>query len=430
MNHINIPSAGTKQRVVIIGAGFGGLTLVEKLSKKGQFQILLLDKNNFHQFQPLFYQVGMSGLEPSSICFPIRKVIHDKNNVFFRVAEVQRVDIEEKKVFTDAGWASYDHLVIATGARTNYFGNKALEEKTLSLKSISDAIYLRNILLQDYELALERTDYDDRQGYIDIVIVGGGPTGVELAGALAELKMYILPKEYRELDYKEVDIYLLQGGGSLLKGMSANSSKKAEKFLKDLGVIVKLNTRVTDYDGEYVYTKDGEKIKARKVIWAAGIRGNNLEGLPEASISWGNRLITDAYHQVAHTQNIYAIGDIAYTETDPKYPEGHPQVAQPAMQMANHLAKYLTNQKNQKTLPPFRYKDKGSLATIGRNKAVCDLPNGTSMTGFFAWVLWLIVHLFALIGVKNKLFVMLNWIWNYLTYDQSLRLIIKPKDEA
>ena len=429
MQQINIPPAGNKERVVVIGAGFGGLTLVKKLARKRKFQILLIDKNNFHQFQPLFYQVAMSGLEPSSICFPIRKVIQKKENVFLRIAEVQEVDREQKKLITDIGWVTYDYLVVAIGAKTNYYGNQSLQEKTLSLKSISDSIYLRNRLLYDYEQALERRDFEDRQGLIDIVIVGGGPTGVELAGALAELKKYILPKEYRELDYKEVDIYLIQSSDCLLKGMSAKSSNQAEKFLQNLGVIVKLNTRVTDFDGEYVYTKEGEKIKARKVIWAAGIRGNQISGIPKDALVWGNRMKTDGYHQVEGAKNVFAIGDIAYNESDPKYPQGHPQVAQPAIQMGRHLAKYLLNGQNKNRLQPFRYKDKGSLATIGRNKAVCDLSNGLAMTGFFAWIIWLAVHLFALIGVKNKLFVMLNWIWNYLTYDQSLRLIIRPKED-
>ena len=430
MQQINIPSSGIKKRVVVIGAGFGGLTLVKKLAKKNKYQILLIDKNNFHQFQPLFYQVGMSGLEPSSICFPIRKIIQKKHDVFLRVAKVEEVNLQSQTLITDIGLVSYDYLVIAAGARTNYYGNQALEENTLSLKSISDSIYLRNRLLHDYEQALERRDFEDRQGLIDIVIVGGGPTGVELAGALAELKKYILPKEYRELDYKEVDIYLIQSSNCLLKGMSSKSSRKAERFLRSLGVIIKLNTRVTDFDGEYVHTQNGEKIKARKVIWAAGICGNILKGIPEAAIGWGGRIKTDGYHQVEGVQNVFAIGDIAYTETDPEYTQGHPQVAQPAIQMGKHLANYLVKDQDQKRIKPFRYKDKGSLATIGRNKAVCDLPYGLTMTGFFAWIIWLGVHLFALIGVKNKLFVMLNWIWNYLTYDQSLRLIIKPKESA
>ncbi len=418
---LNIPD-NTFPRIVIIGAGFAGLNLAKKICKK-DFQVVILDKNNYHQFQPLFYQVAMAGLEPSSIIFPLRKIFQHKKNVHIRIAEVQSIDHENKRVYTDGGDIYYDKLIIATGARTNYFGNKTLEENTLGLKSLNQSLILRNAILTDLEKALMTQDYDERQGFIDIVIVGGGPTGVELAGALAEMKKYILPKDYGELDKKEVDIYLVQSGSQLLPGMSEKAGKAAEKFLDKLGVHVLLGKRVSDYQDGYVITKDGEKIRANKVIWAAGVRGNIIEGLPEASCIKSSRFWVDEYNQVLHTKDIYAIGDIACMKSE-ETPYGHPQVAQVAIQQGSHLAKNLIKKQAQ----PFKYKDYGTMATIGRNKAVVDLKN-FKMQGFFAWILWLIVHLRSLIGFKNKIIVLLNWMWNYVTYDQSLRVIIKPEEE-
>jgi NADH dehydrogenase len=314
---------------------------------------------------------------------------------------------------------------LAIGADTNFFGNQQLAEKTIPMKSVSEALFLRNAILDDYEKALSTSDYEARQGLIDIVIVGGGPTGVEVAGALAEMKKYVLPKDYRELDCSEVDIHLLQGGDCLLKGMSTESSEGAKKFLTELGVDVRLNVRVTDYDGEYVHTKDGAKIRANKVIWAAGITGNKIKGLPDDALTWGNRIKVNQKSQIEGFENIYAIGDIAFM-TEEDYPEGHPQVAQVALQQAKTLAENFKRKTKGKELISFSYKDLGSMATIGRHRAVVDLPKW-KFQGLFAWIIWLGVHLFQLIGVKNKLFVFINWVWNYLTYDQSLRLIIKPK---
>lgn len=407
-----------------MGGGFAGLTLAQKLAKS-DLQIVLIDKNNYHQFQPLFYQVAMAGLEPSSIVFPLRKTFQNRENVFIRVTEVESVDPSINEIQTPLGSLSYDYLVLAIGADTNFFGNESLAEKTIPMKSVSEALYLRNAILADYEKALTTTDYEERQGLIDIVIVGGGPTGVEVAGALAEMKKYILPKDYKELDCGEVDIHLLQGSNCLLKGMSDTASEGAKKFLTDLGVDVKLNARVTDYDGEFVYTKDGEKIRANKVIWAAGITGNKVKGLPGDALTWGNRIKVNRFNQIEGFENIFAIGDIAFM-TEENYPEGHPQVAQVALQQGNNLAKNIKKILRKKPLKPFSYKDLGSMATIGRHRAVVDLPKW-KFTGLFAWMVWLGVHLFQLIGVKNKLFVFINWVWNYLTYDQSLRLIIRPK---
>lgn len=419
----NIPDSD-KERVVIVGAGFGGLNLARKLAKSN-YQVVLIDKNNYHQFQPLFYQVAMAGLEPSSIAFPIRKIFQKNKDVFIRVTEVQEVDHASNEIITPLGRLHYHHLVIAIGAKTNFFGHKGLEDKCIPMKSVSEALYLRNRILDDYEKAISTTDYEKRQGLIDIVIVGGGPTGVEIAGALAEMKKYIIPKDYTELDFKEIDIYLVQGASSLLKGMSSEASEGAEGFLKRLGVKVIKNMRVVDFDGDFVHLADGSLIQAQKVIWAAGITSNQIKGIPDEALTYGNRFNVNRFNQVQGFENIYAIGDVAYMEEE-AYPKGHPQVAQVAIQQAEQLAKNLKNKKKGKAFSQFFYKDLGSMATIGRNRAVVDLPR-FKFKGFFAWVVWLVVHLFALIGVKNKLFVFINWVWNYFTYDQSLRLIIKPK---
>ena len=417
---INLPES-SKPRIVVIGAGFAGLTFLNKM-KKSDYQLVLLDRNNYHQFQPLFYQVAMAGLEPSSISFPIRKAYQGWNNIFIRVAEVERVDTTKKKIYTDVGYVNYDILVLAHGAQTNFFGNKELEKNTYGLKSVSESLSLRNAILADYEKALTERDFEQRQGLIDIVIVGGGPTGVELAGALAEMKSYILPKDYRELDNQEVDIYLIQSGDELLQGMSRKSSDEARKFLEKMGVHVMTGVRVTDYDGVHVTTSHGQTIRTDKVIWAAGICGADMPGLEPESIGRGRRVKVDQYHLVEGYEDIYALGDIAYMEED-AFANGHPQVAQVAIQQAKNLARNI----KKGVKKPFKYKDKGSMATIGRNKAVCDLPS-FSFTGFMAWIVWLIVHLFALIGVKNRLFVFINWVWSYVTYDQSLRIILRAKE--
>lgn len=420
---INLPESD-QPRVVIVGGGFAGLTLARKLAREN-FQVVLLDKNNYHQFQPLFYQVAMAGLEPSSIVFPFRKLFQKQKNVFIRVTKVDRIDPAQKMLFTKLGMVNYDYLVLAIGADTNFFGNEMIAQHAIPMKSVSEALFLRNQILADYERALSITDYEERQGYIDIVIVGGGPTGVEVAGALAEMKKYILPKDYPELPIKEIDIHLVQGAPKLLMGMSEKASQKALDFLQQLDVNVKLNTRVTAYDGLYVDMADGTRMPCRKVIWAAGIKGNPLDGIPEACFTYGRRLQVNAFNQVEGMDSVYAIGDISYMETE-AYPKGHPQVAQVAIQQGKLLSDNLQRLQKNQALKAFRYKDLGSMATIGRNRAVADLPTFKSQ-GAFAWFIWLLVHLYALVGVKNKLFVFLNWVWNYFTYDQSLRLIIKPK---
>lgn len=414
---LQIPQT-SKKRIVIIGAGFGGMTLARKLDQN-KHQIVIIDRNNYHQFQPLFYQVAMAGLEPSSISFPLRKAFQGKKDVIIRVAEVLSVDPVSKTVLTNEGDCTYDVLVFAMGATTNFYGNKKMEEHTYGLKSISEALLLRNDLFKDLESAILEKNYEKRQGYVDITIVGGGATGVEVAGALAELKNYIFPKDYTELDNKEVDIYLIQSGDKLLQGMSEKSSMEAEEFLIKMGVNVIKNTRVTDVEGDEVTLSNGRKLKSRKVIWAAGIVCTKIHGLPDEVYSGGNRIIIDSTMLVQNLPDVYVIGDQAIL-LDKERPKGHPQVAQVAIQMANLLAKNInTGQSNS-----FKYKDRGSMATVGRNKAVVDLPH-FHFHGIFAWIVWLVVHLFALIGTKNKVFVFLNWVWSYLTYDQSLRIILK-----
>ena len=422
---INIPESPL-ERVVIVGGGFGGLQLARKLAK-ADFQVVLIDKNNYHQFQPLFYQVAMAGLEPSSIVFPFRKLFQGRENMFIRMAEVTHVDTDARQLQTPLGHCNYDHLIVATGADTNYYGNEELQRNTLPMKSVVEALQLRNHILDDYEDALTTPGYDDRQELVDIVIVGGGATGVELAGSLAEMKTHVLPKDYPELHVEEeFDIYLVQSGDSLLKGMSANSSEKALKYLEDLGVKVLLNSRVTAFDGRRVTFKDGSEIATQKVIWAAGIQGVPLAGLPEAAITYGNRLAVDRHNRITGLENVYAIGDVAYME-EPDFPKGHPQVAQVAIQMGEHLAKNLRfKHLRREAWEPFHYSDKGSMATIGRGRAVVDIPKPElHFGGVMAWLAWLVVHLFAILGTRNKIFVFLNWMYNYINYNQSLRLIIR-----
>lgn len=420
---INIP-VSDKKRVVIVGSGFAGLTLARKLAKTN-YQIVLIDKNNFHQFQPLFYQVAMSGLEPSSIAFPLRKLFQKNKNVHVRMTEVKSVEPEKNTLYTTLGDLEYDYLVLAMGADTNFFGNEKIASKAIPMKSVSESLYLRNRILNDYEKALSTEDYDDRQGLLDIVIVGGGPTGVEVAGSLAEMKKFILPKDYPEIDIEEIDIHLVEGLDRVLPAMSEQASAKAQEFLEKLGVEVKLNALVTEYDGKVVRMNDGTELRSNKMIWAAGVKGSIIEGLPEDAIAKGSRIKVNRYNQVEGYDNIFAIGDVAYMEEE-AFPKGQPQVAQVAIQHGRHLFKNLKRLNRNQPMEQFSYNDKGSMATVGRNKAVVDLPFWR-FQGAFAWLVWMFVHLFSLVGVRNKLIVFINWVWNYFTYDQALRLIIRPR---
>lgn len=416
----------SQKRIVIVGGGFGGLQLARKLAKQ-DYQVVLIDKNNYHQFQPLFYQVATAGLEPSTISFPFRKIFQKNKNIHVRVAEVKAIRSEQNQLDTSIGVVDFDYLVIAIGADTNFFGNKKMMELAYPMKSVGEALGLRNAILQNYENALSETDKDKRKQLMTVVVVGGGATGVEVAGTLAEMKKSILPKDYPELDFKMMQVYLLEGSSRVLNVMSENASTKAEEYLKELGVTVFLNSRVKDYDGENVFLDNGKEIPTKTLVWAAGVIGNKIEGLNPEVVSSSNRIKVNRNNKVDGFQNIFAIGDIALM-TEEKYPKGHPQVAQVAIQQAVALSKYFKNLLQGKPAVDFSYKDLGSMATIGRNKAVADLPN-FKFAGFFAWLVWMFIHLMSIVGGKNRLFAFINWAWSYITFDQSLRLIIKPSKE-
>lgn len=420
----NIPDSPQK-RVVIVGGGFGGLTLARRLAKSKDFQVVLIDKNNYHQFQPLFYQVAMAGLEPSSISFPFRKVFQKHKNVFIRMAKVLAVKPEVQEIDTEIGPLRYDYLVLAIGADTNWFGNETIRANAIPMKSVSEALYLRNAIFEDYERAVTADGYEARQRFLDIVVVGGGATGVEVAGSLAEMKHHIISKDYQDLNRDEIEIHLVHGAPHVLNGMSEEASTKAEKFLRELGVTLWLDKVVKAYDGQTVTMSDGHTIRADKVIWAAGISGNRIEGFPAEAYGRGNRLICNEFNQVQGIPNVYAIGDMSFQTHEPKWPNGHPQVAQTALQQGKQLAQNIMRISKGQTPRPFHYTDLGSMATIGRHRAVADLPFWRTQ-GIMAWMMWLFIHLLHILGTKNKVFVFLNWVWNYLTYDQSLRLVIRP----
>lgn len=420
----NLPKTEQK-RVVIVGAGFGGLVLARKLSQNSDLQIVLIDKNNYHQFQPLFYQVAMAGLEPSSIAFPLRKIFQSKKNVNIRVTQVLKINPDVNVIETGLGAIEYDYLVLATGADTNFFGMKNMIENAMPMKSVSEALAIRNRMLQNFEDALSAETLEERLGLMNIVIVGGGPTGVEIAGTLAEMKRHILPKDYPELNFDSMQIYLYESSSEVLEVMSDEASVKAKQYLTDLGVNLRLGVRIADFDGKYAFTNTGDRLRTNNLIWAAGVKANGLEGIPTTAYGRGGRVIVNRFNQVEGFKNVFALGDLALM-TEEKYPNGHPQLAQPAMQQGELLAKNFARLLNGQEMKPFTYKDLGSMATVGRNLAVVDLPFW-KFQGFFAWMTWMFVHLISIVGVKNRLLIFINWLWNYVTYDQSLRLIIKPK---
>ncbi len=415
-------------KVVIVGAGFGGLRLARKLNNKPGFEVVLVDRFNYHQFQPLFYQVATAGLDASNISFPLRKVFQRSKNTKIRLAELKQVVPGENKIITDTEEIGYDMLVLATGADTNFFGNTQVATHAFPMKSTVESLQLRYRLLQGFEKAHTIKDEDELQRLMNIVVVGGGPTGVELAGALAEMKKYVLPKDYPELDFSRMNIFLLEGTGKTLASMSEKSSAQSKKYLERLGVKVMTNTLVKDYDGNQVILSNGEPISSGTVIWAAGIKGNIPNGFDNVLVARGNRIKTDRYCRVMGYNNIYSIGDLAYMET-PKYSNGHPQVAPVAMQQADLVAgnfKLIERKANPDRQYEFEYRDKGSMATVGRNLAVVDIPKPRlHFGGFFAWMIWMGLHLMLILGVKNRFFVFSNWLYNYITYDQNLRLIFR-----
>lgn len=412
-------------KVIIVGGGFAGLKLARYMNNRQDFDITLLDKFNYHQFQPLFYQVATAGLDASNISFPLRKAFHNSKNVHIRIGELEKVDSAANKIQTDLGEMQYDVLVLATGADTNFFGNKNLIDNAFPMKSTVEALQLRHGLIQNFEDALKASTPEQLERLLTVVVVGGGPTGVELSGAIAELKQYVLPKDYPELDFKKMKIYLLEGGPKTLGAMSAKSAAQSQKYLENLGVTVMVNTIVKDYDGLKVTLQDGSSINSAMVIWAAGIRGNVPAGIDASMVVRGNRIKVDRFNKVQGFENIYALGDLAYMETQ-LYPTGHPQVASAAIQQAKLLGENLCRMKKSTALKEFEYRDKGSMATVGRNLAVVDIPRPKlHFSGFFAWLIWMSLHLVLILGVKNRLFVFLNWIYNYFTYDQSLRLLFK-----
>ena len=420
---MNIPQSSLP-RIVIIGGGFGGISLAKKLRKK-EVQVVLLDRHNYHTFQPLLYQVSTGGLEPDSIAYPIRKVLQGYPNFYFRLSEVKSIDLESNTVRTNIGDLKFDYLVVATGSETNFFGNKAIKKNAMAMKTIPQSLNLRSLILENFEQALLTDDLHERDALMNFVIVGGGPTGVELAGALAEIKKGILPKDYPDLDTRRAQINLVQGSDRVLPEMSEIASKKAEDFLEGLGVNVWKDTRVTDYDKKTVRT-DGETVfEAATMVWAAGVNAVSLKGLDAKELlSRGNRLKVNRYNQVEGHEHIFAIGDVAQMDTE-AFPEGHPMMAQPAIQQGELLGDNFVKLLQGKPMKPFTYRDKGSMATIGRNKAVCDLKR-FKFQGVFAWFVWMFVHLFFLIGFRNRVVVFINWVYNYIRFDREARLIIRP----
>lgn len=412
-----------KKKIIVVGCGFGGLQFVKHL-KKNEFDILIIDKVNHHQFPPLFYQVASSQIEPSSIAFPIRKIFQNRRDVRIRMAEVKSIDNSQKTIHTSIGDFSYDYLLLATGAKTNFYGNSETEKHSMGLKSTFQSINVRNTILTNFEKLLYSKD---KEALHNIVIVGGGATGVELAGAFVEIKKDVLPKDYPNIEAEKVNVYLLEGSGHTLSAMSSFAQNYSEQYLKDMGVIVKTNVFVTSYDGETLTLNNGETIPSKSVIWSAGITGNMIGGIPEENIMRGNRIKVDRMNRVAGLDSVFAVGDIAYMETE-KYPNSHPQVANVAIGQAKNLARNINSiETGGKRNKPYEYKNLGAMATVGRNKAVVDFPF-MKLKGRIAWVIWMFLHLMLILSVRNKLIIFINWAWNYITRNSSLRLILKDED--
>ena len=411
-----------KKRVIIVGGGFGGLKLANELKDSG-FQVVLVDKNNYHQFLPLIYQVASAGMEPSSIAFPFRKLFQKRKDFYFRLAEVRAIIPEKNMIQTSIGKVNFDYIVFAAGATSNFFGNKYIEEVAIPMKSVSEAMGLRNALLSNYERAMTCADENEKRELLNVVIVGGGASGVEIAGAISEMKKFVIPKDYPEMQKHELRIYLIEASRRLLPGFSEKSSNNAFDSLRSMGVDVLLNEMVVDYKNNKVILKSNMEIPTRSFIWVSGVTAETIGNMPSSVIGRGNRIQVDEFNRVQGFQNIFAIGDQCIQTTDERFPQGHPLLAQPAIQQGALLAKNLKRLEKGKEMRPFKYKDLGSMATIGRNKAVAEIA-GLKFRGWFAWMMWLFVHLRSILGIRNKLVVLLNWLWSYITYDYSLRLII------
>jgi NADH:ubiquinone reductase (H+-translocating) len=419
---LNIP-ATTKPRVVIVGGGFGGLNLAKSL--RGQaVQIVMLDKQNYHGFWPLLYQVATAGLEPDAIAGPLRKIFDGHEDFHFRLVRVTKVDPVSKTISTLIGDLQYDYLILATGSKSNFFGNEQIKKYSFPMKQMVDALNLRSQLLQSFEQASITVDPEARQSLLNFVIVGAGATGVELAGALAEMRKHVLPADYPGLDFSKMNIYVVEGADRVLPPFAPESSERTMAYLQKIGIVIKLKTLVADYDGETVTFKNGEQIKTQTLIWAAGVQGALIDGVPKESIEKG-RILVDQTNQINGLTDIFAVGDVAFMKTE-KWPNGHPGVAQPAIQQADHLAKNLRRKLAGQPMEPFDYFDKGSLAIIGRYQAVADLPGNVHLGGFVAWITWLFIHIAYLIGFRSKLVVLSNWMTRFFTYDRGTRLIIRP----
>ena len=420
---MNIPQTGMP-RIVVVGGGFAGISFIKKLQRE-KVQIVLFDRHNYHTFQPLLYQVSTAGLEPDSIAYPLRKIFRKNIDFHFRMAEVENIDAQNNTIYTSIGSLTFDYLVIATGTRTNFFGNESIAQNSMPMKTVPQALNIRSLMLQNIEKADITTDENERKRLLNFVIAGAGPTGVELAGALAEFRKGILENDYPELEEEEMNVHLIEGQNRVLPPMSETVSKKAQKFLENLGVQLHLETFISDYDGKTVTTKDGQKFETATFIWAAGVTGALVNGIDgKALVEKANRYRVDRYNKVEGFDNIYALGDIALMESE-EYPKGHPQVAQPAIQQGKHLGKNFRKMLKGEKMEPFEYFDKGTMATVGRNKAVVDIGKW-HFGGAIAWFLWMFVHLWFLVGFRNRVVTFFNWTYSYINYDRAARLIIRP----
>lgn len=414
-------------RVVVVGGGFAGLNFIKEL-RKYQVQIVLIDKNNFHQFLPLLYQVAVCGIEPDNIVFPFRKLFKTYSNVIFRMADVTDIRTSNNELLSSIGSIKYDYLVIASGVEPNYFGKNGFRDHGLGLNAVTDALDIRSKLLQNLEKAASSCIWEDKESLCNIAIVGGGPAGVEMAGALAEFRRYILPKDYPELRDIEMNIYLLEGGPHIMPWMPQKLYEKTQRYLDDLKVKTLANNKVLEYDGRKISLSHHEPLFASLFIWTAGVKGVQIKGLPPEIITKQNRIKVDPYNRVQALNNVFAIGNIAFMQTD-VYPYGHPMVAQAAIQQGKTLAGNLKKLIENRPLESFIYHDKGSMATIGKKKAVARIGS-LSFSGFFAWLIWSGVHLMGIVGARNKVLIAIDWLWNYFTYDKGDRVIIrKYRDE-